>query len=124
MSFIDDEDAQVQRWERAATLYLEEHKTLEQVAKEMDVDESTIRSYLANALVERRRRGREERADVKTEEIVKMRAAGLSWKQISAATGLSISGAYTRWELATKGRRAGRSRPKYLMEADRLEKND
>lgn len=109
-----DED-QVARWEKAACLY-KEKKSLRKVAAAMNVSPSAVRGYLANAMVDVERLGRAKRKDVHDEEIVEMRGAGWSYREIAAQVGLSKSAVEYRVQVATQGHRTGRSAPEYLKQ--------
>lgn len=86
---------------KASRLYHTQKLTVREVAKIMDVDERTVRRWLAGTL---RRRGQRGRVDVSDAKVVALRTEGLSERQIAAQTGLSRGAIRKRIERMTRER--------------------
>jgi transcriptional regulator with XRE-family HTH domain len=93
--------------QRAADLYAEGW-TLHQIGAELGLTETTVSHYLRHAGV-RMRRGAPAHP-VSTERILELRDQGLTWSEVAEQVGMTVSGAWSRYQraLPPKSPRLGR----------------
>lgn len=95
------------RTAEAVRLYRDERLTRDEVAARLGVRGSTVSRWLDS---EARPRGRRKRTDVTDQEVIEGRDGGLSWAELAAATGMSVTGVRLRYAQATGQGRPDRPR--------------
>lgn len=73
-------------------------KTTREIAAALGIDRSTVSRWTRQ---EARARGPRKREDITDQEVIDGRAGGLSWAELAAATGMSVTGVRLRYAQAT-----------------------
>lgn len=86
---------------------LADGKTTREIADTLGVDRGTVSRWTRDIA---RPHGRRKREDVTDQEVIEGHEGGLSWAELAAATGMSVTGVRLRYAMATGQGRPDRPR--------------